>query len=47
MLVYKFQGKTINEEYNIYDIETMTFREMYTALSRQQKRRIFILITIL
>jgi len=35
--VYKFQGKTIKEEYNIYDVEKMTFREMYTALSRATK----------
>src|SRR5688572_23275191 len=35
--VYKFQGKTIREEYNIYDVEKMPFREMYTALSRATK----------
>ena len=32
--VYKFQGRTINENYNIYDVERMSFREMYTSLSR-------------
>lgn len=35
--VYKIQGATINEPYNIYDIDTMSKRELYTALSRTTK----------
>lgn len=32
--VYKYQGKTIKEPYNIHECESMCFEEMYTALSR-------------
>jgi hypothetical protein len=35
--VYKVQGATINEPYQIYDINDMTKRELYTALSRTKK----------
>lgn len=35
--VYKIQGATINEPYQIYDINSMTKRELYTALSRTKK----------
>lgn len=31
---YKYQGKTIEGEYNIYEIEKMSIREFYTAVSR-------------
>ncbi len=32
--VYRYQGDTIEQEYNILESEKMTFNEMYTALSR-------------
>ena len=32
--VYKYQGDTIRNHYNIYDTDTMSFNELYTALSR-------------
>ena len=32
--VYKYQGGTINEHYNIYDEEKMDKKQLYTALSR-------------
>lgn len=32
--VYKYQGKTIRSKYNIFDVEDMSFKELYTALSR-------------
>lgn len=32
--VYKYQGDTIKKPYNIYDIERMSFNDLYTALSR-------------
>ena len=35
--VYKYQGKTITSKYNIFDVEYMSFKEMYTALSRATK----------
>ena len=35
--VYKWQGSTIHEPYDIYNIESMTFNEVYTALSRATK----------
>ena len=37
MTVYKYQGFTINENYNIHEIEMMTKRELYTAMSRGTK----------
>ena len=35
--VYKYQGATIPEPYNIHEIERMDFNELYTALSRGKK----------
>ena len=35
--VYKFQGSSIKESYNIFDIEKMCKKELYTALSRCTK----------
>eukprot|EP00666_Eupelagonemidae_sp_cell4sb_P017161 gene17161-6400_t len=32
--VYRYQGDTISEPFNIWDAESMSFEEMYTALSR-------------
>lgn len=32
--VYKYQGDTIHDHYNIYDVHKMSWNEMYTALSR-------------
>lgn len=32
--VYKYQGKTITEDFNIYDAHKMSFNEFYTAISR-------------
>jgi len=31
---YKAQGETINEPYNIYDCDKMSFREMLVSISR-------------
>ena len=31
---YRYQGSTIEEEYNIHDVSKMSFNEIYTALSR-------------
>ena len=35
--VYKYQGDTIREKYNIYDSSQMCRKELYTALSRTTK----------
>lgn len=35
--VYKYQGAEINEPYNIYDVDRMDKKELYTALSRTTK----------
>ena len=35
--VYKYQGGTINENYNIFDTHRMDVKELYTALSRTTK----------
>ena len=35
--VYKYQGSTIIEPYNIYDAEKMDKKQLYTALSRTTK----------
>lgn len=35
--IYKYQGSTINEPYNIWDTEKMDDKEMYTSLSRTTK----------
>ena len=32
--VYRYQGGTIKTDYNIYDVESMTREEFYTAISR-------------
>ena len=32
--VYKYQGGTISTPYNIYDVEKMDEKQLYTALSR-------------
>ena len=32
--VYKYQGAEIEEEYNIYDVDKMDFKMLYTVLSR-------------
>ena len=32
--VYKYQGGTISTPYNIYDVEKMDKKQLYTALSR-------------
>ena len=32
--VYKYQGGTISTQYNIYDVENMDKKQLYTALSR-------------
>ena len=32
--VYKYQGRTISTPYNIYDVEKMDKKQLYTALSR-------------
>lgn len=32
--VFRYQGGTINEHYNIHDVECMSRKEIYTALSR-------------
>lgn len=37
MTVYSFQGADINENYNIYDVERMDIKMLYTALSRTCK----------
>lgn len=35
--VYKYQGADINEPYNIYDVNRMEKKQLYTALSRTTK----------
>ena len=35
--VYKYQGADINEPYNIYDVNRMDKKQLYTALSRTTK----------
>ena len=35
--VYKYQGGTINEPYNVYDVNRMDKKQLYTALSRTTK----------
>ena len=35
--VYKYQGSDINENYNIYDVDRMDIKQLYTALSRTTK----------
>ena len=35
--VYKYQGADINEPYNIYDVNCMDKKQLYTALSRTTK----------
>ena len=35
--VYKYQGATIDEPYNIYDVNRMDKKQLYTALSRTTK----------
>jgi ATP:corrinoid adenosyltransferase len=35
--VYRYQGDTINEPYNIWDVDQMSFNEFYTAVSRGTK----------
>ena len=35
--VYKYQGAEINEPYNIYDVNRMDKKQLYTALSRTKK----------
>ena len=35
--VYKYQGGTINQHYNIDDVEKMDTKQLYTALSRTTK----------
>ena len=35
--VYKYQGADINENYNIFDVEKMDKKQLYTALSRTTK----------
>ena len=35
--VYKYQGAEINEHYNIYDVNRMDKKQLYTALSRTTK----------
>lgn len=35
--VYKYQGGTINKHYNIYDVNRMDKKQLYTALSRTTK----------
>ena len=35
--VYKYQGADINEPYNIYDVDRMDKKQLYTALSRTTK----------
>ena len=35
--VYKYQGADINEPYNIYDVNKMDKKQLYTALSRTTK----------
>ena len=35
--VYKYQGGTINEPYNLYDVNRMDKKQLYTALSRTTK----------
>ena len=35
--VYKYQGGTINQHYNIYDVEKMDKKQLYTTLSRTTK----------
>ena len=35
--VYKYQGADINENYNIYDVNKMDKKQLYTALSRTTK----------
>ena len=35
--VYRYQGETITSDYNIYDINSMTREEFYTAISRGKK----------
>jgi hypothetical protein len=32
--VYKYQGDTIHTDYNIYEVDKLSWNEMYTALSR-------------
>jgi hypothetical protein len=32
--VYKYQGSTIKKDYNVHEVESMSFNEVYTALSR-------------
>lgn len=34
---YKYQGPDINEPYNIYDVNRMEKKQLYTALSRTTK----------
>ena len=35
--VYKYQGGEINEQYNIFDVNRMDKKQLYTALSRTTK----------
>ena len=35
--VYKYQGGTIDQHYNVYDVEKMDKKQLYTALSRTTK----------
>ena len=35
--VYKYQGADINEPYNVYDVNKMDKKQLYTALSRTTK----------
>jgi ATP-dependent exoDNAse (exonuclease V) alpha subunit len=37
MTVYRYQGSTVNEPYNICQLDIMSKREMYTSLSRASK----------
>ena len=37
MTVYKYQGGTIDEHYNIYDVNRMDKKQLYTSLSRTTK----------
>ena len=35
--VYKYQGSTIEGDYNVYDVDRMDANELYTALTRARK----------
>ena len=35
--VYKYQGASIDEPYNVYDVNRMDKKQLYTALSRTTK----------